>query len=533
MLGIPIKDYKGNEAVVLAYAVSVTDTINSFPTLSFSFNATGQNLQVEGMIGPDTTFTVDGQQYRLTTSNPVPNTSYRVYAITATHIGYDLHGVYQKATLTGVQPLKACLDLMVQDTPFQYQVDGDFSDHDFGTDTIGNGHGDDILSAIAQAWACEYWFDNQTVHIAKTIGDTDSFVFVDRVNTTSISYNEDYSNMYTAIHGYGKQNEQETPSDDGTVTTTNKSDFINYVKGFVGKVPYVWGGSSTSGWDCSGFVAYVYNHYGVAMHQPTTYEEYQGSVVGPPYQTGDMLFWGARGSTYHVALALDSNSLVMAANEQRGTVMQAISAWPPDFGVRNSSMSAKLQDTTSTDDTSTTQDLPVTYTCEADYISPLVDKGVAKRWDAPFTSDTITDEATLMDALKAKLHDYPDVQYTMSWVNFKGKTLNFDNNIKVGNTGWIRDRYGTDVSVRIQSYTKYLDDRVGDNSTITFGNKIFGASIWDTRAQQLADAQSLIKQEIQRMTASQNIVRSDDVPTLTEKEVTDLEQYVGSNDKAK
>ena len=533
MLGIPIKDYKGNEAVVLAYAVSITDTINSFPTLSFSFNATGQNLQVEGMIGPDTTFTVDGQQYRLTTSNPVPNTSFRVYAITATHIAYDLHGVYQAMTLTGSQSLKACLDLMVQDTPFQYQVDGNFSDHDFGTDTIGNGHGDDILSAIAQAWACEYWFDNQTVHIAKTIGTNDAFVFVDRVNTTSISYNEDYSNMFTAIHGYGKQNEQDTSSNDTTVTTTTKSDFINYVKSFVGKVPYVWGGSTTNGWDCSGFVAYVFNHFGVSMHQPTTYEEFQGTVVSPPYQTGDMLFWGARGSTYHVAIALDANTLVMAANEQRGTVMQTISAWSPDFGVRNSSMSAKLQDTASADDTSITQDLPVTYTCEADYISPLVDKGVSKRWDSPFTSDTITDEATLMDALKAKLHDYPDVQYTMSWVDFKGKALNFDNNIKVGNTGWIRDRYGTDVSVRIQSYTKYLDNMVGNNSTITFGNKIFSSSIWDTRAQQLADAQSLIKQEIQRMTAKQNIVRSDDVPTLTEKEVADLEQYIGSNDQAK
>lgn len=532
MLGIPIKDYKGNEAVVLAYAVSVTDTINSFPTLSFSFDATGQNIQIEGMIGPDTTFTVDGQQYRLTTSNPVPNMSYRVYAITATHVGYDLHGIYQKMTLTGSQSLKACLDLMTQGTSFKYQIDGNFSDHDFGTDTIGNGHGDDILAAIAQAWSCEYWFDNQTVHIAKTIGTNDAFVFVDRVNTTSISYNEDYSNMFTAIHGYGKQNEQNTPDDSGTAATTNKSDFINYAKSFVGKVPYLWGGSTTNGWDCSGFVAYVFNHFGVSIHQPTTYEEFQGDVVSPPYQTGDMLFWGTRGNTYHVAIALDANTLVMAANEQRGTVMQSISAWPPDFGVRNASMSAKLQDT-ETGDSNATTDLPVTYTCEADYISPLVDKGISKRWDSPFTSDTITDEATLMNALKAKLHDYPDVQYTMSWVNFKGKALSFDNNIKVGNTGWIRDRYGTDVSVRVQSYTKYLDDQVGDRSTITFGNKIFGASIWDTRSQQLADAQSLIKQEIQRMTASQNIVRSDDVPTLTEKEVANIEQYVGSNDKSK
>lgn len=158
-----------------------------------------------------------------------------------------------------------------------------------------------------------------------------------------------------------------------------------------------------------------------------------------------------------------------------------------------------------------------------------MDKGVAKRWDAPFSSDTITDEQTLKNALKAKLHDYPDVQYTMGWVDFKSKALGFNNDIKVGNTGWIRDRYGTDVSVRIQSFTRYLDNQVGNNSTITFGNKIFDASIWDNRSQQLADTQSMIKKEIQRM----NAVHYDNVPTISQEEVTKLEQYIGSNDTTK
>ena len=38
-----------------------------------------------------------------------------------------------------------------------------------------------------------------------------------------------------------------------------------YVKSFVGRVPYVYGGSSPSGFDCSGLTSYVYRHYGKSI----------------------------------------------------------------------------------------------------------------------------------------------------------------------------------------------------------------------------------------------------------------------------
>ncbi|MBS6276012.1 MAG: C40 family peptidase [Actinomycetaceae bacterium] len=39
---------------------------------------------------------------------------------------------------------------------------------------------------------------------------------------------------------------------------------VNYACQFSG-VPYVWGGNGPSGWDCSGFTAYVYRHFGINM----------------------------------------------------------------------------------------------------------------------------------------------------------------------------------------------------------------------------------------------------------------------------
>ena len=42
----------------------------------------------------------------------------------------------------------------------------------------------------------------------------------------------------------------------------NGNDIINYAKSFLG-VPYAFGGTFPSCFDCSGFVQYVYKHFGI------------------------------------------------------------------------------------------------------------------------------------------------------------------------------------------------------------------------------------------------------------------------------
>lgn len=695
MLNLPIKSPGGKETLIKAYDVAVTDTLKSYPTMNFSFIADEKNEAAEKMIMPRAIITdpTTGQQYRIASSNPVPTSRYRVYAITTIHIAHDLHDLYIENTITGSQSLKACCDLLTANSKFKYSIDSSIADHDFGDDTLGNAHGDDLLSTIANAFDIEFWFDNTMIHLTSSVGQKDQFVFIDRLNASKIQLNEDYTVITTAIKGTGKQIDVQTDGGGGNLDSVegfaksminadfgvNKQqmcqDFANrsqkvqargvdvnrlydtiknagvspewffayelqeqnsnmgwlnhwsyphgdpyndavvvcnwiksiaysdsltpawsaaegsispdpnlqskweqeFTKGTIGRlylqataaavwelagrsgnasigrplagcvstikgwgghtiqapsggggsgqiaafarqyagVPYVWGGNSPSGWDCSGFVAYVYNHFGIPMHQPTTYEEYQGQVVGPPYQEGDMLFWGVRGGTTHVALALDSNTLEMAANPERGTVIQAISAWPPDFAVRNSAMAAKVSgggDDSDTDDSSSS-DTTTQYTCQGEYDSPMAaDDKWGKIWADPFSSDTITDQDTLMAALKKQVHDYPDVQYTTDWITFKGNlSRGIKNSIAVGNYGYLRDRYGIDVNVRIQSYTVYRDPHTTQSDTITFGNKIFGVDEWNNRENSANSALHKAPKKPETVTPP---VTANDIPTI-------------------
>ncbi len=52
--------------------------------------------------------------------------------------------------------------------------------------------------------------------------------------------------------------------EENTASSINTSEIVSYAKKFLG-VPYVYGGASSSGFDCSGFTMYVYNHFGISM----------------------------------------------------------------------------------------------------------------------------------------------------------------------------------------------------------------------------------------------------------------------------
>jgi cell wall-associated NlpC family hydrolase len=69
---------------------------------------------------------------------------------------------------------------------------------------------------------------------------------------------------------------------------------VEYAKQFLG-VPYVWGGTSPSGFDCSGLVYYVYKHFGVTLNRVAAAMAENGTAVDlSALQPGDIVLFHNR-----------------------------------------------------------------------------------------------------------------------------------------------------------------------------------------------------------------------------------------------
>ncbi|EPY2272149.1 NlpC/P60 family protein [Clostridium sporogenes] len=106
-------------------------------------------------------------------------------------------------------------------------------------------------------------------------------------------------------------------------------DVVGYAMQFQG-VPYVWGGTSPSGFDCSGFVQYVYrNAAGIELPRDTYGQIGAGPRVSQDQlQPGDLVF----PHTGHVGIYIGGGQMIHAP--QTGDVVKISSVWKFYAGVR-------------------------------------------------------------------------------------------------------------------------------------------------------------------------------------------------------
>jgi len=81
-------------------------------------------------------------------------------------------------------------------------------------------------------------------------------------------------------------------------------------------IPYVYGGASLKGFDCSGFTMYVYNHFGISLpHNAAAQYGYGVSVAKSDLQAGDLVFFTSSGggkSIGHVGIYIGNGQFVDA-----------------------------------------------------------------------------------------------------------------------------------------------------------------------------------------------------------------------------
>ncbi|ENK0839639.1 SH3 domain-containing protein [Clostridium botulinum] len=110
---------------------------------------------------------------------------------------------------------------------------------------------------------------------------------------------------------------------------TTHGDVISYARQYLG-TPYVWGGTSPNGFDCSGFVQYVYrNAAGISLPRDTYGQIGAGSRVSQDQlQPGDLVFPDAG----HVGIYIGGGQMIHSPKS--GDVVKISSVWSFYAGVR-------------------------------------------------------------------------------------------------------------------------------------------------------------------------------------------------------
>ena len=123
------------------------------------------------------------------------------------------------------------------------------------------------------------------------------------------------------------------PEDSPAPTFAPGIELSEFAESFVG-TPYRWGGASPAGFDCTGFVMWVFSQFGVSLPHNEAGQLASGeSVSADDLQPGDVLVFANtyRRGLSHVGIYVGDGQFVHAANERTGVIVSALwdSYWGP------------------------------------------------------------------------------------------------------------------------------------------------------------------------------------------------------------
>lgn len=95
--------------------------------------------------------------------------------------------------------------------------------------------------------------------------------------------------------------------------------------------PYVSGGNTPSGWDCSGFVQWVFAQFGVSLPHYSGAQMSVGTAVGSIAEAapGDIIV-----NTQHAAIYIGNGRVINALNPAQGTQVTSLAVFSGGYAIR-------------------------------------------------------------------------------------------------------------------------------------------------------------------------------------------------------
>lgn len=154
-------------------------------------------------------------------------------------------------------------------------------------------------------------------------------------SNASVNYGGSSSSQSSSVSSNAGVSNVVIPSTPAPAPSGNGSAIVAEAYKHIGK-PYVWGAKGPDTFDCSGFTRYVYLQVtGRDIGGWTVPQEGAGTIIPVSQaQPGDLYFWGSRGSSYHVAIALGGGSYIHAPQPGESVKVGSVAYFAPSFAVR-------------------------------------------------------------------------------------------------------------------------------------------------------------------------------------------------------
>lgn len=148
-------------------------------------------------------------------------------------------------------------------------------------------------------------------------------------NSASTTYNTARSNY--SNQSYARSQVAQPQTQNNNVNTANYGSVVGYAQSFTGS-SYVYGGTTPAGFDCSGFVQYVYSKYGKSLPRTSQAQANAGTRISTSQaRPGDLIITNGGG---HVGIATGNGNFISAENPRDGVATSNLKYWGPSYAVR-------------------------------------------------------------------------------------------------------------------------------------------------------------------------------------------------------